>query len=147
MQNLVFANATLGMMPPPDSWGPNHCMSAEAPHTQWLKSSAAAAADMAAAAAAGASLASALCADLPRSDQPSACFAHSPAQGKWKRWFTEGTIAAGDRAINGTVVLATTPQALTWAHFAEACTHPPLQVLGSTAVMIAQASGAFRSLG
>jgi hypothetical protein len=36
--------------------------------------------------------------------------------------------APGDRAINGTVVLATTPQALTWAHFAEAATHPPLQV-------------------
>jgi hypothetical protein len=56
-QNLVFANATLGMMPPPDSWGPNHCMAAEAPHTQWLKPSEAAAANMAAARAAGASLA------------------------------------------------------------------------------------------
>lgn len=54
LQNLVFANATLGMMPPPDSWGPNHCMAAETPHTQWLKPAADAAADMAAAQAAGA---------------------------------------------------------------------------------------------
>lgn len=52
-QILAFANATMGMMPPPDSWGPQHCMAAEAPHTQWLRPAAAAAADMAAAQAKG----------------------------------------------------------------------------------------------
>lgn len=31
-------------------------------------------------------------------------------------------------AWNGTVVLATTPQSLTWPHFTEGTTHPPIQV-------------------
>lgn len=34
----------------------------------------------------------------------------------------------GDGAVNGTVVLATTPQSLTWPHFAEGTTHPAIQV-------------------
>jgi hypothetical protein len=79
-QNLVFANATLGTMPPPDSWGPNHCMAAETPHTQWLKPAADAAADMAAAQAAGARLHPAyVCVELwSRSPAPERTHAHAP---------------------------------------------------------------------
>jgi hypothetical protein len=129
-------------MPPPDSWGPNHCMAAETPHTQWLKPAAAAAADMAAAQAAGAVLSgislwtplqSCLMSHCVQA-QRTRCWLHSGGRSHVVLTSlpsfisTQSCMAADDRAINGTVVLATTPQALTWAHFAEACTHPPLQV-------------------